>query len=220
MNTLSTIGLGYSIDNGAPVFENYSGVPLAFWDIGVYTFSTSFVVPLTTFTITLFTVLPGDEDQSNDTLIAEYLVTPYCQPVSALPDLSAIIPAPDTAMIIRACRNSMLQFGALGSYPLNNQVYHQSDTSSVFIWSFGDGTTDTGQLVNHAFTSPGTKQVHVRVVDIHGCESNQVLIVKVYISPDSVIGIHPPDPVCAGIPFTNFCMIQPPLFRMGEQWAD
>ena len=39
-------------------------------------------------------------------------------------------------------------------------------TSPQFIWSFGDGTTGSGQVVSHAYSTAGTLAATVTVVDI------------------------------------------------------
>lgn len=201
-DTLSSIPVGYIIDNGTPVYETWIGNPIGFQDTASFTFLNNFPVPVNPFTLKVFTILPGDLNNINDTLIQLFQVTPYCQPIFAQLDIPNVIPAPDDSLFINVCRGSVVQFSAIGIYPLNNQVYHQSDSTSIFVWDFNDGTLGTGQIVNHTFNAGRIYNVRLKIIDIHNCQSSNEIIVKVKVSPDYIEAIKPALTTCVGTPYT------------------
>lgn len=58
-----------------------------------------------------------------------------------------------------------------------------------YLWSFGDGTTGTGKIVNHMYTSKGDYIVKLVVTDIYGCVDSIEKPIKVIDStPFSISG--------------------------------
>ena len=72
---------------------------------------------------------------------------------------------------IDVCSGAPVTFQAHGIYPENGLAYTQSDASSLFIWNFGDGSSDTGQVVTHTYINPSGYDFSVRVEDNHGCKN-------------------------------------------------
>ncbi len=196
-NPFSTTLIGYSLGDGPAFLEIANTDPILFWGSGMYTFSFPLLVPEEPFTLKVFSLLDGDEFPENDTCFMSFQVTPFCQEVMAVPDLPNIVPAPDDSLELRVCRGTAVQFAATGFYPENDSVYHQSDSTSLFIWNFSDGTTDTGQIVTHTFPTAGYFPVYVEIIDIHQCSSGLTRMVTVKVSPDSLVSVQNPIQICA-----------------------
>jgi len=206
---LENFNLGYCINNGSPVIEPYSGPVIAMLDSAVFTFNSTFIVPHDTFELNVFSQLSGDMHSANDTLSANYQVTPFCQPVGVKANLANIIPAPDTSLVITICQGTMVQFDGYGVYPGNDSLYHQSDSTSIFIWDFGDGTTDTGKLVQHVYSAANMYVVGLRILDSNHCEGMNAHLLKVKIAPGSFVNVSSPLSSCVGIPVDINVGVQP-----------
>ena len=102
-----------------------------------------------------------------------------CQRVNAAISSTECTPAPEPEnnyFYYNLCLNDTLTIAALGSgnlvFPENDRLYHQDASSCMFIWHFSDGSSDTGRVVRHKFNVPFGYDVHLRVIDARGCESN------------------------------------------------
>ncbi|PCI92946.1 MAG: hypothetical protein COB15_17105, partial [Flavobacteriales bacterium] len=120
-----------------------------------------------------------------------------CQTVQSV--LNSTTPAP-TAGTIKICQGDNISFSGSGNYPQNNTNYTQSDATSTFDWDFGDGTTGTGQNVNHSYPNEGAYYVQLTITDVNGCVSTNRIDQLVYVSTTPLwTGTNAaPDPICLG----------------------
>lgn len=109
-------------------------------------------------------------------------------------------PGFSSATFVDICQGDNIQFTGNGGYPQNGTSYAQSDATSTFDWSFGDGGTGTGQVVNHVYNTPGIYQVDLDMTDVNGCPNINDIDVVVRVSPDPVFtGSNVTNPViCLG----------------------
>ena len=99
---------------------------------------------------------------------------------------------------IDVCSGAPVTFQAHGIYPENGLAYTQSDASSLFIWNFGDGSSDTGQVVTHTYINPSGYDFSVRVEDNHGCKNTNWKAGRVRYSSNPIVDIKPLPDICAG----------------------
>ncbi len=99
---------------------------------------------------------------------------------------------------IDLCQGGTADFSVQGDYPINNTYYTQSDATSSFSWSFGDGQTGNGQTPSHTYTDAGGYDVNLTISDVNGCTNLDNLNVRVRVSPtpDFSGTVAAPDPVC------------------------
>ena len=93
-----------------------------------------------------------------------------CQVVNA--DLLSSIPAftvDSGNYYIDICPGDTITLTGTGLYPNNNQAYHQHDSTSMFIWDFGEGTIDTGQTVQIVYDTIMGFNIELTVYDTIGC---------------------------------------------------
>ncbi len=121
-----------------------------------------------------------------------------CQQVIAAFDSSASSHLPSDSGYIDLCLGEAVTFAGSGSYPYNQLTYAQSDTSSLFVWHFSDGTTDTGQVVTHTFDSVMGYDVNLRITDDHGCSSTNSLGIRVRTGGNPLRRINPLPGICLG----------------------
>ena len=72
--------------------------------------------------------------------------------------------------------------GGSAMFTQNNMLYSQSIATSTFIWNFGDGTIDTGMIIQHSYSSTGTHYVNLKVIDINGCQSSNLFYIAVIVA--------------------------------------
>lgn len=71
-----------------------------------------------------------------------------------------------------------------GANPTDSSGKPYTDTCLRYIWTFGDGTTDSGQIINHHYTKNGSFSVCLKVRDLcHGCDTTICKIVEVHCLP-------------------------------------
>lgn len=100
-------------------------------------------------------VMAQDENGSNSSWSAPLVVT-----VSQIND-EGEPPTLDILLSDNQVVNQTIQFDASNSF----------DSKGVLIsysWDFGDGETDTGKIVSHSYTDPGTYSVTLTVIDNNG----------------------------------------------------
>ncbi|MBU0487695.1 MAG: gliding motility-associated C-terminal domain-containing protein [Bacteroidetes bacterium] len=120
-----------------------------------------------------------------------------CQQLFSHIDSLQTIPNPNDTNYIEVCPDSPVTFVAFGEYPQNDIVYHQCDDSCLFIWTFGDGTSDTGKVVTHLFDTIRGYDVTVIAIDQNGCISSNLPATRVMISQNPLTNILPLEPMCA-----------------------
>jgi gliding motility-associated-like protein len=115
--------------------------------------------------------------------------------VSTLPLISPV----DTGWI-DICPGKRVTFTGEGVYPQNNLVYAQSDFTTEFEWSFGDGDIAYGPLVSHVFDQPGGYYVQLALKDAIGCPSTNLISQRIRVSPRPDFSIVTPYPatICSG----------------------
>ena len=87
----------------------------------------------------------------------------------------------DADGIVNICQGSNVTYNGVGIFPQNNLNYTQSNATSTFEWTFGDGTTATGQTVSNNFTTPGIYNVDLVVTDVNGCVSTNDINIFVQV---------------------------------------
>lgn len=128
-----------------------------------------------------------------------------CQRVVAALSPAECSPAPVTEnnyKYLNLCLYDSMTIAAKGSgnsvFPENDILYHQDESSCMFIWYFSDGTTDTGRVVRHKYNVSYGYDVHMKVIDVRGCESNNPINTRVRVPG---LDIHIPSdtiPLCSG----------------------
>jgi gliding motility-associated-like protein len=106
-----------------------------------------------------------------------------CQQIVAelVNTLPAMVPA-DTGWI-DICPGKNVTFFGKGVYPQNGFAYQQSDFTTEFEWSFGDGGIAYGPTVSHTFQEPGGYYVQLFLKDSLGCKNSNLLSQRVRVSP-------------------------------------
>lgn len=83
---------------------------------------------------------------------------------------------------IDVCQGENITFNGAGDYYVNDTLYHQQNTTSTFVWDFGDGKTATGETVNHSYSKSGGHSVNLTITDQFGCVNSNFLGNKVRVS--------------------------------------
>ncbi|MPM15384.1 hypothetical protein SDC9_61753 [bioreactor metagenome] len=127
---------------------------------------------------------------------------PQCQDVLAAIDTLQFSPLPNDSNYVDICHGDIITFAALGfgpgAFPENDLLYHQDSSTTLYVWDFGDGTTDTGRVVDHYYANVQGYDVMLNVTDIRGCTNTQILALRVRISANPIIDIKPLPDICAG----------------------
>jgi len=66
-----------------------------------------------------------------------------------------------------------------------SKAYKASDVLTSYKWDFGDGTTDTGQAVKHAYKKAGGYQVNLTVTDSKGMTASASVTIVVQPAPQA-----------------------------------
>ncbi|GAB4092733.1 hypothetical protein GCM10028786_16600 [Flaviaesturariibacter terrae] len=88
------------------------------------------------------------------------------------------------------------------------------DTSNVFFgisrieWDFGDGTTGSGPLVRHGYSSSGAYNIREIVFSGSGCSDTVLRVLNVTVSGIPTAAISAPPQACSGIPATLLANVQ------------
>jgi hypothetical protein len=103
---------------------------------------------------------------------------------------------------IDICPGDTVSFIGGGIYPENNLVYAQGNNTSSFVWNYGNGVIDSSStnLGLAHYDSIAGYFVNLTVYDSMGCESTNVLAIRVRVSTEpSFSGTMIADPViCDG----------------------
>jgi len=123
-----------------------------------------------------------------------------CQQIIAVFDTIECIPVPqDTGLFFyfRVCLGDSVFFKIKGIYPQNDNLYHQSDSLSIFTWNFGDGTkivTDT-PCIWHTYDTAKGFEVSVYIIDTNDCLSLP-LIGRVTVTSNPINQVKPMPEIC------------------------
>lgn len=127
---------------------------------------------------------------------------PQCQEILAAVDTLQMLPLPNDSNYVDICFGDIVTFAAMGAgpgvFPENDLLYHQDSSTTLFIWDFGDGTIDTGRVIDHLYTSVMGYDVFLTVIDTRGCTNTQLLALRVRVSGNPIIDIKPLPDICAG----------------------
>ncbi len=137
-----------------------------------------------------------------------------CQDVEAVQASVSPLPSgPDGELEV--CKGDVVSFVGDADYPENDSLYHQSHSTSDFVWDFDDGTEMTGQNVTYSYSDPGIYNVELTVVDSNGCESgNDTGRTVVVAPPPDYKGTYPEhDTICPGMNNTLIGAASPDTIR-------
>lgn len=129
---------------------------------------------------------------------AEIFCMVACQVVLSGLDSIATTPHPSDSMYIDICYGDTINFSGNGIFPQNNLIYSQSNATSTFIWNFGDGTIDTGQVIPHYYNTIRGYNVDLVVIDVNGCISMNALGIRVRVSNDPIGHVGSLPDICSG----------------------
>ena len=121
-----------------------------------------------------------------------------CQTV--LSDLASSSPNVNaTTGTIDICQGESVTLVGQGLYPQNNTTYLQSDATSTFEWTI-EGQVFFGPVVNYTFNNPGGFRAQLKVTDLNGCESTNLLDQEIRVSGDATFNgtTIPSTTICAG----------------------
>jgi len=131
---------------------------------------------------------------------ASLVCIPICQTVLAAFDTLVTDPLPDDSGYIDICHGDTITFAALGTgagvFPQNGILYSQTAATSLFIWNFGDGLIDTGQVLNHYYNAIHGYDVTLTVIDVNGCMNTNYIPIRVRISGNPIGTITPLPNIC------------------------
>ena len=106
-----------------------------------------------------------------------------CQTV--ISSIVSSTPSPNLAGEIRTCQGVNVSLTGTGTYPQSGTGYVQSNATSTFLWSFGDGTTQSGvnlTTVNHTYPDGQGYLVQLTITDVNGCSNTNIVDQKVAVS--------------------------------------
>jgi gliding motility-associated-like protein len=108
-----------------------------------------------------------------------------CQSFSAKIDYLSRPSLPDSAGWIDLCVNEPLLLKAKGVYSQNDKPRHQSDSTTQFAWSFGDGyPTTMSQSIERKFTKPGGYILQLQLTDIASkCKNVNFIHQRIRVAP-------------------------------------
>ncbi len=122
---------------------------------------------------------------------------PLCQLVFSHVDSLNTTPGVENNYI-DVCFGDTITFVGSGEYPENNTIYEQSDATSMFIWDFGNGVTDTGQTVSYYYNYARGYDIGLTTIDSHGCTNKNALGLRVRISKSPFDHINSNPKICPG----------------------
>jgi gliding motility-associated-like protein len=125
---------------------------------------------------------------------------PSCQQVLAELVSTDPVSVPLDTGWIDVCPGERIFFTGQGIYPQNDFAYHQSDSTTTFEWSFGDGDIAYGPSVSHRFDEPGGYYVQLFLTDDSGCRNTNLINQRIRVAPRPNFGIGTAftQNICAG----------------------
>lgn len=131
---------------------------------------------------------------------AAFVCTQACQEIKSLYNTVLTVPHPNDSNYIDICIGNPITFAAKGSgaaFPESGILYPQDSTNCTFIWDFGDGITDTGQIVSHTYTLVRGYDIGLTIYDSRGCTNTNYLGGRVRISQSPFAEINPIPDLCS-----------------------
>ena len=122
---------------------------------------------------------------------------PVCQSIFAKLDSVNTIPHPKDSNYIDICLGQAITFKANPTFPQNGIIYNQNLATSTFTWDFGDGTTGTGQTVNHTYQLRRGYDVMLKVTDSIGCVSTNALGTRIRVASFPTMHINTLPDMCS-----------------------
>ncbi|MHC1706422.1 MAG: GEVED domain-containing protein [Bacteroidales bacterium] len=225
-DVITSLPIGFRVNNLPLISETWVATPgneLHYKDTVQFTFATLYEVPAGNYTLKVYTQLSGDTDLSNDTLSLQLFGNIPCQAIISSLDTLNTMPVPVDSTMIKICTNQVISFIGKGIYPENDIFYHQSDSTSVFFWDFGDGNTAFGKTAVNTFQQEGEYHVKLWVKDSNNCFSINNVVAKVVVSGKPLVECSPDqyfyEPVTTLLSCYVLSGISPYIFNwsMGEQ---
>ncbi|WP_198661623.1 proprotein convertase P-domain-containing protein [Lewinella sp. IMCC34183] len=130
--------------------------------------------------------------------VARLACVTACQPIVA--ELAAIVPPPSASGYLDLCAGEPITLTGRGRYPQAGSVYPQSDVSSSFLWTFGNGDTLRGRNVTYAYEAAGGYDINLTITDAEGCTNTNRIGQRVRVAPPPIFAPAPPPPLvrCPG----------------------
>jgi gliding motility-associated-like protein len=100
-----------------------------------------------------------------------------------------------------------------------------TDTSSAYFgiasrqWNFGDGTTGTGNIVSHTYTSSGTYTVTLEIIGVSGCRSTIAIPIAVQVNSMPVAAVTGDIEQCLFVPVTFNSTVQSADAILYNHWT-
>ncbi|MFC1731205.1 GEVED domain-containing protein, partial [candidate division KSB1 bacterium] len=146
--TINSMNLGYTINNGNPVTELWTGsiAPNATMD---YIFSNTFVSPISNYSVCIFTALSGDAHTFNDTLCDVVNIAPALKDagVSAIISPSGTTNPGSQVYVTVSIKN-------YGTDPITNLDVSYTSANNPPVTENWTGNLQQNTTVNHTFTTP------------------------------------------------------------------
>jgi gliding motility-associated-like protein len=181
-----------SFDLGAgDVLEIFDGSSTASPQIGSYTGQELGLVDITSTNPEGCLTLHWTSDATDE---GEFGCVINCGAPCAKP-ITAITAQGETELPVLACPNEEFTFNASGT------TFQNGATFTSVLWDFGDGTQNTTDWpsTTHSYPTAGIYKVNVYVTDSNGCQSLNVVNLKIYVSTDPIFSAVTDDNlVCVG----------------------
>ena len=115
--------------------------------------------------------------------VADLACIVACQPVVSELVSATPAPVPTVDGYIDLCVGETFTLNGRGRYPENNTIYAQSDATSSFTWSFGNGKEATGTSASYAYTEPGAYLAELFITDARGCRNTNRINQRIRVAP-------------------------------------
>jgi len=79
--------------------------------------------------------------------------------------------------------NKTIDFEAIPNFLNNDLCYNQSDLTSSYYWTMGDGNFFTDKNINHTYSEYGTYNVNLMIVDAENCRTTKRFKIKISQTP-------------------------------------
>lgn len=136
-----------------------------------------------------------------DSVTSDAVIRPVRYFIDTVIDSSGVSYNPFYAIDI--CRGDSITLKASPLFPDNDINYHQSDSSCVFYWDFGDGEKDTSYYdpyISHKWSKAIGYNMTLMVVDTlnGGCHSKNSLPLRVRTAINPIKTVAPLPDICSG----------------------